>query len=345
MRVILLVSLFLANLLFSNEILFAYTFEYNGIYYKSISEENQTVSVTYHDDGYNRYSGDIIIPRLVFDQSMSFFYKVVSISDKAFYNCDNLTSINVEAEITEIGDSAFYNCKSLISIDLPSSVSSFGNAVFEGCKLLSSFEFPESTEKISRSMFKGCSSITKIVVPYSVSVNGISENAFEDCTSLENVLVFYRKTIPYIQKNAFRNCASLKEFNFEFDCSAVDNSNGSGTSDDPFNVIGILNYTYSLGEDLPSTFNIYFKGIVSKVIEISTKNYYNNASFYISDDGSNNNEFYIFRCLGINKGDIESNDFVKAGDEVLICGKVVYYRGVTPETVQNEAYIVSLNRH
>lgn len=123
----------------------------------------------------------------------------------------------------------------------------------------------------------------------------------------------------------------------------VGDAKGTGTAADPFNVAGVLNYTNALPADQNSDKEVYFKGIVSSVKEISPVGNYNNATFYISDDGSKNNEFYIFRCLGLNKADIESADLVKEGDVVLMCGKVVNYKGNTPETVQKEAYIVSIN--
>lgn len=118
---------------------------------------------------------------------------------------------------------------------------------------------------------------------------------------------------------------------------------GTGTATDPYNVAGVLTYTKGLQSDVNSTGEIYFKGIVSSIKEISTVDNYNNATFYISDDGKSGNEFYIFRCLGLNKADITSAELVKVGDEVLICGKVVNYKGNTPETVQKEAWIVSIN--
>ena len=118
---------------------------------------------------------------------------------------------------------------------------------------------------------------------------------------------------------------------------------GSGTQADPFNVAGIIKYTSALDADEQSSGNVYFKGIVSNAKDISTT--HKNATFYISEDGSANNEFYVFRAKGLNGADITSSDDVRKGDEVVICGKVVNYKGNTPETVQNEAYIVSIKHN
>lgn len=118
---------------------------------------------------------------------------------------------------------------------------------------------------------------------------------------------------------------------------------GSGTQADPFNVAGVIKYTSALAADEQSSGNVYFKGIVSNAKDISAT--FKNATFYISEDGSANNEFYVFRAKGLNGADITSSDDVRKGDEVVICGKVVNYKGNTPETVQNEAYIVSIKHN
>lgn len=118
---------------------------------------------------------------------------------------------------------------------------------------------------------------------------------------------------------------------------------GSGTQADPFNVAGIIKYTSALAADEQSADKVYFKGIVSNAKDISPT--YKNATFYISEDGSSNNEFYVFRAKGLDGADITSADDVRNGDEVVICGKVVNYKGNTPETVQGEAYIVSIKHN
>lgn len=118
---------------------------------------------------------------------------------------------------------------------------------------------------------------------------------------------------------------------------------GDGSQASPFNVPGIIAYTQKLAADAQSDKKVYFKGIVSQTKDISAQ--YGNATFYISEDGKTSNEFYVFRCLGLNGAAISSADDVKVGDEVVIYGTVTNYKGNTPETVQKEAYIVSLNRN
>ena len=120
---------------------------------------------------------------------------------------------------------------------------------------------------------------------------------------------------------------------------------GNGTLANPYNAAGANAYVSSLPADQNSDKDIYIKG---KIISISDNNQfstqYGNCTFYISDDGTNNGEkFYVFRTLYL--GNVKYTEGVKpkAGDEVIICGKVVNYKGNTPETVQNQSYIYSLN--
>ena len=68
-----------------------------------------------------------------------------------------------------------------------------------------------------------------------------------------------------------------------------------------------------------------------------------NAAFYIADDmnASSENEFYVFRCLYLGNVKYTSGEILKEGDEVVVCGRVTNY--ITPQTVQNKAWLVSLN--
>lgn len=118
---------------------------------------------------------------------------------------------------------------------------------------------------------------------------------------------------------------------------------GSGTAADPYNVVAVLDYINSLGADVESEQNVYIKGkVVSITEEFSTQ--YGNATYYISDDGTKNNQFYVYRSLYLdNKKFAEGNTQIQEGDEVVVCGKVVNYKGTTPETVQNKSYLYSLN--
>lgn len=117
---------------------------------------------------------------------------------------------------------------------------------------------------------------------------------------------------------------------------------GDGTLESPYNVAAALQYTSALASNEQSDKDIYIKGIVTSITEEYSTTY-GNATFYISDDASANNKFYVFRTLYLGNVKYESGDQPKIGDEVIICGKVTNYYGNTPETVTNSSYLYSLN--
>lgn len=117
---------------------------------------------------------------------------------------------------------------------------------------------------------------------------------------------------------------------------------GTGTKEDPFNSVAANNYVSELPADVESEQDIYIKGKVVSIKENFTTQY-GNAAFYISEDGTSNGQFYVYRCLYLGNKKYTEGDLLQDGDEVVVCGKVVNYSGNTPETVQNKAYLVSIN--
>ena len=118
---------------------------------------------------------------------------------------------------------------------------------------------------------------------------------------------------------------------------------GSGTQADPYNVQGVLEYVTALGADVQSDKDVYVKGYVTTIKEQYSAQY-GNAQFTMSDSKEGGNTFTFYRGLYLgNKKWQEGDATLAEGDEVIICGKVVNYKGTTPETVQNAAYLYSLN--
>lgn len=118
---------------------------------------------------------------------------------------------------------------------------------------------------------------------------------------------------------------------------------GSGTAADPFNAIAAINYTVALGADVKSDNEVYVKGKISS-IKYTFSAQYGTATFNISDDGQEANVFTAYSCLYFGKESWkDGNQQIKVGDEVIVCGKVIYYSGTTPEFASKDNYLVSLN--
>lgn len=116
---------------------------------------------------------------------------------------------------------------------------------------------------------------------------------------------------------------------------------GSGTLEDPFNVAAVTAFTKGMGADIQSA-EIYAKGIIVSVSDIDTEGTYGNATYLISDqrDGSTGT-FQIYRGYGLNgqKFNAKGATIIKEGDEVIVYGKVVNYKGNTPQFAQGSTIV------
>lgn len=118
---------------------------------------------------------------------------------------------------------------------------------------------------------------------------------------------------------------------------------GDGTLENPFNSVAANKFAASLPEGTNSEV-VYIKGKISSIRENFTAQY-GNAAFYISDDGTSTDQFYVFRTLYLNNVKYTEGDVLSVGDDVVICGKVTNYMGNTPETVMNESYLYSWTKN
>lgn len=118
---------------------------------------------------------------------------------------------------------------------------------------------------------------------------------------------------------------------------------GDGSQANPYNALGVTAYVKTLAADVNSEQDVYIKGKVAQIDEAYGAQY-GNGSFLISEDGTTTNTFKVWRALYLgNKKYTEGQTALKVGDEVIVCGKVVNFKGNTPETVQGQAYLYSLN--
>ena len=91
---------------------------------------------------------------------------------------------------------------------------------------------------------------------------------------------------------------------------------------------------------------MYVKGKISKIANKGTygeSGDYGNASYFISADGTESGEFQIYRSLYFNGEKYTSGTDIKVGDEVIVYGALMNYKGTTPETVAGENWLYSLN--
>lgn len=192
--------------------------EINGIYYYLGSNPN-VAEVTNVSNFW--YSGDIIIPETVTYEGKK--YSVTSISNCAFQNCYDLTSVIIPNSVTSIGALAFQKCSRLTSVTIPNSVTSIGSSAFQDCSGLSSVTISNSVTTINLATFHGCKKLTSVTIPNSVtsigayaftgtgltsiiipnSVTSIGDAAFMSCSLTMNVVYCMAEKVPHTFPNAF----------------------------------------------------------------------------------------------------------------------------------------------
>ncbi len=130
----------------------------------------------------------------------------------AFYNCKNLTTLEVAPENTLFRSEG--NCVIKISestvvvgcktSQIPNYISKIGAAAFAYCEGLTSIDLPSSLEVIDDSAFYGCHGLTSINLK---NVREVNEAAFYDCINLAELTV--GSSLDILDGTAFSLCASL----------------------------------------------------------------------------------------------------------------------------------------
>lgn len=145
-RILLVLFLFTFSFFFSCNVFVAdFTIEKHADY---------TCTIT----GYSGGEGTLVIPSIIDG------YAVMSIGERAFYNCDSLISITIPDSVTSIGEAAFSGCRSLTNVTIPNSVTSIGDWAFSRCKSLASVTIPDSVTSIGEDVFSFCSNLSEIRV-------------------------------------------------------------------------------------------------------------------------------------------------------------------------------------
>ena len=127
-------------------------------------------------------TGDLIIPGSIFYNGVK--WEIIRIGDRAFYNCDEITSVVISDSITSIGSSAFYDCDELTSVVIGNGVTSIGNGAFSRCPL-TSVVIGDGVTSIGDGAFSECP-LTSVVI--GDGVTSIGHGAFSGC-SLTSVVI------------------------------------------------------------------------------------------------------------------------------------------------------------
>lgn len=185
-----------------------------GVTYQVVSATDRTVKVTHCKVDGNAdnkaieaanlagYKGDLVIPATVSYQKTDF--TVISMDSRAFDGAADMTSLNIEAALTEIPEYAFYNCSALISVTLPAGVKTVGTYAFSYAGI-TSVTLPEGVTTLGERAFFQCAAMESISLPGSVTTLG--NNCFAYCQALKSISL--GDNITSLGSTMFQNCSSL----------------------------------------------------------------------------------------------------------------------------------------
>ena len=239
--------------------------------FKVIDAANKFVSVGNGEESAiaDYTSGKVVVPSTVkgYDGQT---YQVKQISDAAFFDCYELTSIVLPSGITTIGLASFYDCAGLTAFTIPATVTSIGEEAFLSCYNLTTISIPASVTSLGSGAFYGCSKLTSVTTNWSEPI-AIDDECF---TNAANATL----NIP---KGSYRNYASADNWkNFktikEPAHSVGDTFVASVTTNDSpvdatFKVTNTSSRYVSLGDGEDSAIDIFTSGNV--VIPSSVKGY------------------------------------------------------------------------
>lgn len=232
-------------------------FEVDGIKYVPTNLSERICDVI---DDSSDHSTVVIPSAVVFDGTT---YAVRCIGDYAFYNCNNLTTIEIPSSITSIGDGAFSRCFGLTAIQIPSSVTSIGSSTFSDCSGLTAIEIPNSVTSIGEWAFSDCTNLSQLVIEDGGEALTIQSNTFSGCPITS--LYMGRNVNDYI------NFSSLETLTIGSSVTSIGNSAFEGCSG--LTAVEIPNSVTSIGSDAFS----YCSGLTSIEIPNSVTSIESNA--------------------------------------------------------------------
>lgn len=199
--------------------------------------ENEQITILDCDEN---ITGDIAIPATIDGRP------VVKIDDRAFENCNSISSVFIPASISQIGFFVFGGCGSLMSIQvdpqnqdfqsigtvlfdksaetliqyprartgpytIPNSVSRIEDFAFANCLNLPALDLPNSITYLGEYSFSNCDSLTTLRIPSSVSI--IDDFSFKGCDALREVI--FQGIVDQINTGAFSGCGKLRSALFQ----------------------------------------------------------------------------------------------------------------------------------
>lgn len=174
-------------------------------YGERVIGRNEEVLMRSNDISKIKYINEIEGYPIFSPDNQKLFYASLknNIIDGAFSTCTNLRKVNLSNSVKVIGASAFYQCSNLTEINMDN-VTAIGSSAFYACSNISKIYIP-NCNSIGYCAFQA-TGISKINFS-DINVTANMSSAFAGCTSLTQANI--KLSTTYIPSSIFMNCRSL----------------------------------------------------------------------------------------------------------------------------------------
>ena len=126
---------------------------------------------------------------------------MTSIGYNAFYDCENLTSVNIPPSVTTIGDMVFASCINLNHIILPDSVTSIGDRVFEYCTNLTNITYSGMAFTLDKINIDLADSLLAVCINKNYSIDKYPHEKYHLIFQMFTTGIDTEGTYDYIKQN------------------------------------------------------------------------------------------------------------------------------------------------